>query len=178
MIRVAVAGALGRMGAEVIRAVNAAEDMHVVAGVDVKSGAESQGVAVSPDLRQAIADGKPEVLVDFTVAEAAFANAITALELGVRPVIGTTGMSADQVKQIEARARETRTGAFIAPNFAIGAVLMMYFAKLGSRYFDSAEVIELHHDQKIDAPSGTAVKMAQDMAEAHGKAFATNVPQK
>src|SRR5712692_2727401 len=139
MIRVAVAGALGRMGAEVIRAVSAAEDMQVVAGVDVKSGAESQGVAVSANLRQAITAGKPEVLVDFTVAEAAFANAMTALELGVRPVIGTTGMSSDQVSKIEARARETRTGAFIAPNFAIGAVLMMYFATLGSRYFESAE---------------------------------------
>ncbi len=178
MIRVAVAGALGRMGTEVIRAVSSAGDMQPVAGIDVKAGVESQGVPVSADLRQAVAQVKPDVLVDFTVAEAAFANAMTALELGVRPVIGTTGMSAEQTAQIQARARETRTGAFIAPNFAIGAVLMMHFARLGSHYFDSAEIIELHHDQKIDAPSGTAVKMAQDMAEAHAKAFASNVPEK
>jgi 4-hydroxy-tetrahydrodipicolinate reductase len=173
MIRVAVAGALGRMGTEVTQAVNAAEDMEVVAGVDVRPDNQ-----VYTDLRQAIEQGRPQVLVDFTVAEAAFANAMTALELGVRPVIGTTGMSPEQLAQIESRARETKTGAFIAPNFALGAVLMMHFARIGARYFDSAEVIDLHHDQKIDSPSGTGHKTAMEMAEARGKPFATNVPEK
>ena|SRR5579884_2598307 len=173
MISVAVAGALGRMGGEVIQAVNAAGDMQVVGGVDVKSGP-----GVFADLRQLIQATHPQVLVDFTVADAAAANAMTALELGVRPVIGTSGMSQEQQERIAARAQETKTGAFIAPNFALGAVLMMYFARIGARYFDSAEVIELHHDQKIDAPSGTAVKTAQEMAEAHAKAFASNVPDK
>ncbi len=177
MIRVAVAGALGRMGTEVIRAVTSAEDLDAVAGVDVREG-EQQGVPVTADLRQAIAQGRPEVMVDFTVADAAFTNAMTALELGVRPVIGTTGMSPAQLEQIRRRAEETRTGAFVAPNFAIGAVLMGHFARISSRYFESAEIIELHHDQKIDAPSGPAVKMAQDMAAAHAREFASNVPEK
>jgi 4-hydroxy-tetrahydrodipicolinate reductase len=178
VIRVAVAGAAGRMGGEVIRAVGEAEDMQAVAGVDVKPAGEVQGVPVGSDLRQAIAQSKPEVLVDFTIAEAAHANALTALELGVRPVIGTTGMSAEQCAQIEARAAETKTGAFIAPNFAIGAVLMTHFARIGARYFDSAEVIDLHHDQKIDSPSGTGHKTAEEMAKARGKPFVMNVPER
>ena len=173
MIRVAVAGALGRMGLEVSQAVRAAADLQLAGGVDVRAG---DGVAT--DLRQAISQGQPQVLVDFTVADAAYANAMTALELGVRPVIGTTGMSPEQQNDIERRARESRTGAFIAPNFALGAVLMMYFAKIGARYFDSAEVIDLHHDQKIDSPSGTGHKTAQMMAEARGKPFAMNVSEK
>jgi len=182
MIAVAVAGALGRMGSEVIRAVSAAEDLEVVAGVDVPAAIGGQpapaGIALSSDLKQAISDAKPQVLVDFTVAEAAFANAMTALELGVRPVIGTTGMGPEQVQRLEARASETKTGAFLAPNFALGAVLMMYFARIGARYFDSAEIIELHHDQKIDAPSGTGLKTAQDMVASRGHPFETNVPDK
>src|SRR5690348_16268288 len=140
MIRVAVAGALGRMGTEVTHAVNTAEDMEAVAGIDVKPAPETHTYS---DLKQALDQTKPQVLVDFTVAEAAFANAITALEHGVKPVIGTTGMSPDQIQRIEAKA--TGVGAFLAPNFAIGAVLMMYFARIGAKYFDSAEVIELHH---------------------------------
>jgi 4-hydroxy-tetrahydrodipicolinate reductase len=179
MIDVAVAGAMGRMGGEVIEAVNAAEDMRVVAGVDVKAdGLGRGGFPISHDLRPMISVAHPQVLVDFTVADAAVANALAALEMGVRPVIGTSGISQQDLDSIERRAAETKTGAFIAPNFALGAVLMMHFARIGARYFDSAEIIELHHDQKIDAPSGTAVKTAQEMAEAHAKAFATNVPDK
>src|SRR5579862_3771352 len=108
MVRVAVAGALGRMGSEVIRAVQEADDLEAVAGIDVKSGAESQGVPVKADLSQAIHDAKPEVLVDFTVADAAFDNAMTAIGQGVRPVIGTTGMSGQQLAQLAARAAETK----------------------------------------------------------------------
>ena len=178
MIGVAVAGAMGRMGAEVIRAVQAADDLEPVAGVDLKPGSAGEGVPIYTDIRQAIEAAKPRVLVDFTVADAAFKNALAAIELGVRPVIGTTGMSPDQLAQIEARASETRTGAFLAPNFALGAVLLMYFARIGARYFDSAEIIELHHDQKIDAPSGTAHKTAQEMAEARGRPFNNNLPEK
>ena len=179
MIKVAVAGALGRMGAEVIRAVTAADDLQVVGAVDVKpsTGAEYP-FPVTSDLRQLIADTSPEVLVDFTVADAAFANALTALDGGVRPVIGTTGMRPDQLQRIGDKATERRTGAFVAPNFALGVVLTMHFARIASRYFDSAEVIELHHDQKIDAPSGTGVWIAQNMASARGKPFRMNVPEK
>lgn len=182
MISVAVAGALGRMGGEVIHAVNSADDLKVVAGIDVKAAASEQAAAhsflVTPDLRQAVEHARPQVLVDFTVAEAAVANALAALELGVRPVIGTSGISDEQIAQLEARARESGTGAVVAPNFALGAVLMMYFSRIAARYFDSAEVIELHHDQKIDAPSGTAVKTAQEMVQARGKPFESNLPSK
>ena len=159
------------MGTEVTQAVNQADDMQVVGGVDIRPG---DGVVT--DLNQLIEKSGPEVLVDFTIADAAYANAITALGLGVRPVIGTTGMSPNQLADIEAKAQGV--GAFIAPNFALGAVLMMYFAKIGARYFDSAEVIDLHHDQKIDSPSGTGHKTAQMMAEARGKPFAMNVSEK
>jgi 4-hydroxy-tetrahydrodipicolinate reductase len=178
MIRVAVAGALGRMGREVIRAVNAADDMQVVAGIDVKPGAENEGVPVTSDLQRAIQDAKPQVLVDFTIADAAFSNAMTAMGLTVRPVIGTTGMSDQQLAQLKVRAEDTKTGAFVAPNFALGAVLMTHFARIAARYFDAAEVIDLHHDQKIDAPSGTGHKTALEMLEARGKPFLTNVPEK
>jgi len=180
MISVAIAGAQGRMGGEVIRAVTAASDMEVVAQVDVKPlGPGWQGVGRPfTDLHEALEDTKPQVLVDFTIADAAFENALTALEFGVRPVIGTTGMRPDQLQRIGDKASEQRTGAFVAPNFALGVVLTMHFARIASRYFDSAEVIELHHDQKIDAPSGTGVWIAQNMANARGKPFRMNVPEK
>ncbi len=179
MIAVAVAGALGRMGGEVIQAVSAAGDMQVVAGIDIKaSGAERLPFPVSADLAALLKRSQAQVLVDFTVAEAAVENALTALDMGVRPVIGTSGISDSQLEQLRKKAEATGTGVFVAPNFALGAVLMMHFARIASRYFDSAEIIELHHDQKIDAPSGTAVKTAQDMVQAHGGPFVSNVPTK
>ena len=170
------------MGGQVIEAVQDAADMEVVAGIDVRTPSPDQAAAyhfaLNQDLRASITATKPQVLVDFTIAEAAYNNALTALELGVRPVVGTTGLSAEQLGRIESRARETNTGAFVAPNFALGAVLTMHFARTAARYFDSAEVIEMHHDQKVDAPSGTGVWIAQNMAEARGRAFKMNVPEK
>jgi 4-hydroxy-tetrahydrodipicolinate reductase len=101
------------------------------------------------------------VLVDFTVAAAAYPNALTALREGVSPVIGTTGMSEAQVGEIRELAAERGVGAFLAPNFAIGAVLMMVFAQQAARFMPEAEIIELHHEKKIDAPSGTAMRTAE-----------------
>jgi 4-hydroxy-tetrahydrodipicolinate reductase len=152
MIRVAVAGAAGRMGATVCAAVEGAPDMELAGRAD-------------PLLHMPLADvlGDAEVLVDFTTPEVALANALASLQAGVHVVIGTTGF--DPAPLAGARG----ANVLIAPNFAIGAVLMMRFAAEAARHMEKAEIIELHHDQKLDAPSGTAKLTAQRMAEASGR---------
>jgi 4-hydroxy-tetrahydrodipicolinate reductase len=151
MIRVAVAGAAGRMGATVCEAVDGAPDMELVGRADPM---------LDTTLEQAIADGRPEVVVDFTRPDTALANAMTCLEAGVHVVIGTTGF--DPAPLYGA----TGANVLIAPNFAIGAVLMMRFAAEAARHMAKAEIVELHHDRKLDAPSGTAARTARLMAEA------------
>jgi 4-hydroxy-tetrahydrodipicolinate reductase len=150
VIRVAVAGAAGRMGKTVCGAVTAAPDMELTGEAD-------------PVLGRAVADvlGAAEVLVDFTRPQTAVANAREALAAGVHVVIGTTGF--DPAELADARG----ANVFIAPNFAIGAVLMMQFAAAAARHMASAEIIELHHDRKLDAPSGTAARTAALIADAH-----------
>jgi 4-hydroxy-tetrahydrodipicolinate reductase len=147
LIRVAVAGAAGRMGETVCRAVEGAEDMELVARADPALGASVEG---------ALAE-RPDVLVDFTTPSTAVANARGAVAAGVHAVIGTTGLDIDQLRGLDG------ANIFIAPNFAIGAVLMMQFAVEAARQFPKAEIIELHSDQKIDAPSGTAARTAELM---------------
>jgi 4-hydroxy-tetrahydrodipicolinate reductase len=151
-IRVAVAGAAGRMGETVCRAVDRAPDTELVARADP---------ALDTTLAQALKAG-PDVLVDFTVPASVVANARQALAAGVHVVIGTTGF------EIEDLAGHAARGAnlFVAPNFAIGAVLMMQFAARAIQHMARAEIIELHHDRKLDAPSGTASRTAQLMREA------------
>lgn len=151
MIRVAVAGAAGRMGTTVCEAVDGAPDMELVGRADPM---------LDTTLEQAIADGRPQVVVDFTQPDTALANAMTCLEAGVHVVIGTTGF--DPAPLYGA----TGANVLIAPNFAIGAVLMMRFAAEAARHMAKAEIVELHHDRKLDAPSGTAVRTARLMAEA------------
>jgi len=151
MIRVAVAGAAGRMGEAVCRAVEGADDMELVARAD-------------PVLGRSLADAlgeRPEVLVDFTTPDTAVENARTALDAGVHVVIGTTGFDVDQLQ-----GRADGANVFIAPNFAIGAVLMMEFAAQAARHMAKAEIIELHHDRKVDAPSGTSARTASLMRAA------------
>ena len=152
-IRVAVAGAAGRMGQAVCDAVAGADDMELVARVDP---------ALDTTLAQALGE-RPDVLVDFTVPTTAVANAREAVAAGVHVVIGTTGF--------DPRELSDATGAniFIAPNFAIGAVLMMQFAAAAARHMRKAEIIELHHDSKVDAPSGTAARTASLMSDALGE---------
>ena len=172
MIRVAVCGAAGRMGRTVTQALNDALDLEFVAGVDVVDASD-----VSPrfdDLREALAATSPAATVDFSVADAAAANALVALEADVSPVIGTTGMSPEQVERIEQLAAARGVGAFIAPNFAIGAVIMMEMAKLAAPHLDHVEIIELHHDRKIDAPSGTAARTAELIIQARDGRPATD----
>jgi 4-hydroxy-tetrahydrodipicolinate reductase len=181
-VRVVVAGAAGRMGREVVRAVIGDAETALVAAVDrlelgqdagELAGVARAGVAVTDDLGVAIAAAQPEVLVDFTRAEAAFENALVALGAGVSPVIGTTGMSAEQLDALRAKAAAAGVGAVVAPNFAIGAVLMMMFAAQAARYLPEVEIIELHHNGKVDAPSGTAVKTAQMIQETRAAARVT-----
>jgi len=151
MTRVAVLGARGRMGAEVVRAVQAAEDLDLVAAYDV-------GEAV--DLTQA------EVAVDFTHPDAVMGNLRTCVEAGVHAVVGTTGFDAGRLDELRALLAGTQVNVLVAPNFGIAAVLMMQFAAQAARFFDSVEIVELHHPGKADAPSGTARRTAELVAEA------------
>ena len=169
MIRVAVFGAAGRMGREVCRAVGEADDLELVAAVDVRPG-EVRGVDVS-DRRDAVADSGATVAVDFTRAEAVLGNARWCLGRGVHVVIGTTGMNADELDELAQLVDGGSANAIVAPNFAIGAVLMMRFAEQAAAHFDAAEVIELHHDAKQDAPSGTALSTARRIAGAREGAW-------
>jgi 4-hydroxy-tetrahydrodipicolinate reductase len=157
MIRVAVAGAAGRMGETVCRAVQDAEDMELVGRAD-------------PLLEVALADvlADAEVVVDFTRPGTALENALECVRAGVHVVIGTTGFDPAPLERAEPEAGRTQANVLIAPNFAIGAVLMMRFAAEAARHMRAAEIIELHHDAKLDAPSGTAARTAQLMAQASG----------
>lgn len=170
-IRVVVAGAAGRMGRQVLAAVSSEPDMELVGGVDVREGRvpidaeRTDGfLEVTRDLASSLTRLRPDVMVDFTHPAAVMGNVRTALGMGVRCVVGTTGLGAQDIDEIDQLCRKNGIGAVVAPNFAIGAVLMMKFAEMASRYFHAAEIIELHHDRKIDAPSGTAIKTAQGMA--------------
>jgi 4-hydroxy-tetrahydrodipicolinate reductase len=154
MVRVAVAGAAGRMGETVCQAVTDAADMELVARADP---------ALGTSVTEALAAG-PDVLVDFTVPDTALRNAREAIDAGVHVVIGTTGFD---VRELDG-FRNAQANLFVAPNFAIGAVLMMQFAAEAAKHMRAAEIIELHHDGKLDKPSGTAARTARLMAEARG----------
>src|SRR5436190_19588841 len=173
MIRVGVFGAGGRMGSTVCRAVHEATDMELVAAVDPHhSGIDLHQLGVYGTQIQvsakpsALDTAGAEVAVDFTVVDAARENLTWCAQQGIHAVIGTTGFSEDEVAEYADVFRRSKANALIAPNFAIGAVLMIRFAELAAPYFDNAEIIELHHDQKIDAPSGTAISTAQRMSAA------------
>ena len=157
MIDVCVSGAAGRMGRAVVGAVSRADGMRVAMSVDPALAGEPDSYT---DLSAAIAAGTPDLMVDFTVPETVFGNAMMALGAGVHVVIGTTGLTDGQVAELRELAEGGPANALIAPNFAVGAVLMMRFAAEASRHMEKAEIIELHHDKKLDAPSGTALRTA------------------
>jgi 4-hydroxy-tetrahydrodipicolinate reductase len=172
VIRVALAGHRGRTGSALVPALAAAADVQYVGGIG--SG---------DDLAAFLRDARPQALVDFTHPSAALGNALTAVATGVAPIVGTSGLSAAAVDQLEQACQAGGVGGIVAPNFAIGAVLMMHLAELAAPYFDAVEVIELHHAGKIDAPSGTAVATARRLAAARARAaadepFAYNRPEK
>jgi 4-hydroxy-tetrahydrodipicolinate reductase len=176
VIRVGVFGAGGRMGATVCAAVHADPELELVAAVDPhhagidlgQLGLHGTGLQISAGAN-ALVDSDTEVAIDFTVIDAARENLRFCAEQGIHAVVGTSGFSDAELVDIAAWFDESRANAVIAPNFAIGAVLMMRFAELAAPYFDTAEIIELHHDQKIDAPSGTALATAKRMAAASDK---------
>jgi 4-hydroxy-tetrahydrodipicolinate reductase len=151
MIRVAVSGASGRMGSTTCEAIEGAEDMELVARIDPTLGVE---------LADALREQRPDVLVDFSIPSSAVANIRAAVAAGVHVVVGTTGFDIDEIRGLQG------ANVFIAPNFAIGAVLMMMFAAQATKHMRAAEIIELHHAAKVDAPSGTAALTAQRMHEA------------
>ncbi|WP_019355915.1 4-hydroxy-tetrahydrodipicolinate reductase [Streptomyces sp. AA1529] len=158
-LRVAVLGARGRMGSEAVRAVEGAEDMELVAALG------------SGDPLRTLTDAGAEVAVDLTRPDAVLGNLEFCLAHGIHAVVGTTGWTDDRLATVRAQlAAAPGTGVLIAPNFGIGAVLTMRFAQQAARFFESVEVVELHHPGKVDAPSGTAVRTAQLVAEARGAA--------
>lgn len=173
LVNVLVSGACGRMGQAVVKAVMEDPELELVGAVDLKGGADAgemvglgkSGVVVQMDLAAAIQSAKPQVMVDFTRPDVVFQDACTALKLGVSPVIGTTGLSDEAKKEIAELAEKHNTPAFIAPNFAIGAVLMMLMSRQAAKYMPNVEIIELHHDKKLDAPSGTALQTAEMIRE-------------
>lgn len=173
MIRVGVFGAGGRMGSTVCSAVADDPELELVAAVDpYHEGIDLRQLGVPVDgLRvvrtaDAFVDAGAEVAVDFTVVDAARANLEWCADNGVHAVVGTTGFTEPDLAHLRKKFDRSAANAVIAPNFAIGAVLMMRFAELAAPYFESAEVIELHHDAKLDAPSGTAMLTVQRMAAA------------
>lgn len=164
MITVAVAGCAGRMGQAVVQAVQSAEDMQLVCGID-PFAQPGCGFPVYADIAQALQAEDFDVMVDFTQPDVVAGNIRAALPAGVDCVIGTTGLSNDTLQELAALAPEG-TCLFVAPNFTVGAVLMMRFAEMAAPYLQEAEVIEFHHARKKDAPSGTAKRTAEIIAAA------------
>jgi len=182
-IKVLVSGS-GKMGREVLEAVCREPDMDAVGCVDLLSTENLiavRGGDLIPfgnDTATMIGRVRPDIIVDFTNAEWTPRLAKDALEAGVRLVIGTSGLSEAFVKELEADANKRGVGVFVAPNFAMGAVLMEIMSRLASRYYAAAEIIEMHHDQKVDAPSGTSMATARAMAEGRGQPFISPAAKK
>lgn len=184
-IPVVINGAGGKMGREVVKAIAAAEDMYIVAAVDKNpallgqdvgevAGCGALEVPILNDLEASLVlatqDKIQGVMVDFTHPSGVYANTRAAIAYGVRPVIGTTGLSEEQINDLKEFAEKASTGALVIPNFSIGVVLLQQASLQAAKYFDHVEIIELHHNQKADAPSGTAIKTAQMLSEL-GKQF-------
>lgn len=174
MIRVAVLGACGKMGQEVVKAVAAAGDMELAGASDVAHvgmpigdlvGLPALNISVDADFEAMLNRAKPDVVVDFA-KPFVMENTRQALKRGITPIIGTTGLSQAELMEIDGLAQGAGVSAMVIPNFAVGAVLMMKFAAEAAKYLPNVEIIELHHDKKVDAPSGTAIKTAEMIDEA------------
>ena len=164
MIKVGVLGSRGRMGAEVVQAVTAASDLELVAALDLG------------DSLDALVTNGAQVVVDFTTPDSVMANLEFLISHNFHAVIGTTGFDDARIAKIKTLLASSKSGVLIAPNFAIGAVLMMEFATKAAQYFESAEIIELHHPNKVDAPSGTAARTAELMSKARKDAGLSSMP--
>jgi 4-hydroxy-tetrahydrodipicolinate reductase len=165
MINVGVLGANGRMGSEVVKAVSSAQGLALVATLDIG------------DPLDKLATSGAHVVVDFTTPDAVMGNLEYLIKAGINVVVGTTGFDAKKIEKVQSLLKDhPKVGVLIAPNFAIGAVLMMEFAEKAARYFESAEIVELHHPDKVDAPSGTASRTAQLMSQARKNAGLSKMP--
>ncbi len=173
-MRVLVSGASGRMGREVMQGIMDAGDLTLVGATDIKNvgedvsfllGREKTGVKINDNLDSTLKNSKPDVVVDFTTPEVVMENARTVLLNGINAVIGTTGIDEQCLDELKTICDLHGVGALVAPNFALGAVLMMRFAQQAAKYFEHVEIVELHHDQKVDAPSGTSIKTAEKIAQ-------------
>lgn len=154
-VKVLVNGARGKMGQEAVKAIKADSALALVGERDIDT-----------DLWATIKVTKPDVVLDFTTPSAVYDNALMIIDLGARPVIGTTGLTIEQIAELKHRCTEKKLGGLIVPNFSLGAVLMMHFSKIAAQYLPDVEIIELHHPAKLDAPSGTALRTAEIIAEA------------
>jgi 4-hydroxy-tetrahydrodipicolinate reductase len=165
MINVGVLGAHGRMGSEVVKAVSSAQGLALVATLDVGDSLDT------------VVTSGTQVVVDFTTPDAVMGNLEFLIKAGINVVVGTTGFDDKKIEKLESLLKtHPNVGVLIAPNFAIGAVLMMEFAEKAARYFESAEIIELHHPDKVDAPSGTAARTAQLITDARKTAGLSKMP--
>ena len=164
-IRVGVLGARGRMGAEVVKAVTNSSDLELVAQLDLGDSLEQ------------LMTNKVQVVVDFTTPDSVMKNLDFLISNEIHAVVGTTGFDQGRIDSINSQlAKHPKVGVLIAPNFAIGAVLMMEFAAKAARYFESAEIVEMHHPAKVDAPSGTAARTAELMTEARKESAMKPMP--
>lgn len=185
MITVAVNGASGKMGREVVKAVSSQPDLKLVGACDIKNagkdagevaGIGSLGVLIKDNLDEMLESSKPDVVVDFTSPHCVFENTLKILEKA-HAVVGTTGLTEEELEEIRTKTSLTGKNAIICPNFAIGAILMMHFAKTAVRYFPDVEIVELHHEQKLDAPSGTAITTARLLSELRANVQAREVKE-
>lgn len=172
MIKVAVCGALGKMGTEVCNAVEECSETELVAKIDIAGSGTYQSIEEAHRVCDI------DVLVDFTQPASIFENAKYCLNNEIKIVIGTTGLKDEEIDFLKDLSVKNNTSCLIAPNFSTGAVLMMMFSKQAAKYFDNAEIIELHHNQKKDAPSGTAIKTALMMSEKKDSFVKGNCPEK
>ena len=166
-IKVGVLGSKGRMGSEAVRAISGAKDLELVAQIDLN------------DSLDVLVNNGAEVIVDFTHPDAVMQNLEFAISHGIHIVVGTTGFTNEKLESIKKwLSAQPKVGALIAPNFGLGAVLMMQFAAKAARYFESAEIVELHHPEKADAPSGTATRTAEMITQSRQESKRPAMPDK
>jgi 4-hydroxy-tetrahydrodipicolinate reductase len=180
-IKVVIFGASGRVGQILVNTLYKGTDIKLVGAVDARASGDKMIIGdgsmipFSTDLEKVLVAARPDVIVDFTLAQATMPAVRSAVKHKVNLVIGTTGLTSENLVEMEQLADAHQVGIIVAANFALGAVLMMHFAKVAARYMDYAEIIELHHNQKADAPSGTALNTAKAMAAFRGRPFSQAV---
>jgi 4-hydroxy-tetrahydrodipicolinate reductase len=177
-IRVVINGALGRMGQEVARAVVCEPGLRAVGAVEKEVTQQylplaeaTELILLSSDLESLLKSCDADVVVDFTSADVSIAAARVAIKQKVNMVIGTTGLSEENLSEIEQLCQTYKVGVIVAPNFSLGAAILIHLSKFAAKFFDQAEIMEMHHDKKADAPSGTAIATAREMLKIHGKPF-------